>query len=170
MDEQRYIYSDTVLDFVRASAEYCRFLEGCSESGADDFRRTLCALLPMVYLKAALLNAPDAPDAYVSPHVTEEDYNYIRHSVAAVLGPQDDYLDVQVEDFKYSEQPILRTVSENLADVYQSLRDLVETFREGHEEAMEVALADTLEEFRLTWGDALLAALRTLHNLQNADA
>lgn len=166
MEEQNNVlYADKTLDFVRIAAEYCRYLEGCTDATKHDFAQTLCALLPMVYLKTVLLPEIEEPVGYVSPFVTEEDYNYVRRNVAAVLGGEDDYLDVQVEDFKYCEQPVLCTVSENLADIYQQLRDLVETFREGHEEAMQVSLYETTEEFRLTWGGKLLAALRTLHNL-----
>ncbi|MBQ7634109.1 MAG: DUF5063 domain-containing protein [Bacteroidaceae bacterium] len=159
------IYAPATLDLVRVSAEYCRYLEECATTSEQDFCRTLCALLPMVYLKTVMLPPVEALDAYVAPHVTEEDYNYVRRNVNAVLRADDDYLDVQVEDFKYSEQPVLCTVSENLADIYQQLRDLAETFREGHEEAMQVCLYETAEEFRLSWGAKLLAALRTLHNI-----
>lgn len=156
-------YEEKTLELVRVSAEYCRYVENCANATQHDFCQTLCALLPMVYLKAVMHPQVEEIDAYVSPFVTEDDYNYVRRNVHSVLRAADDYLDVQVEDFKYAEQPILCTVSENLSDIYQQLRDLVETFREGHEEAMLICLHDTLEEFRLTWGGKLLAALRTLH-------
>lgn len=81
------------------------------------------------------------------------------------MADKDDFLDVFVEDFKYSEQPVLCTVSECLADIYQQLRELVETFREGYEEAMEVALAEVVEEFRMQWGQKLLNALRAIHDV-----
>jgi nitrate/nitrite-specific signal transduction histidine kinase len=71
-----------------------------------------------------------------------------------------------VEDFKYSEQPILCTISENLADVYQALRNLLEIFRSNYEDAMQVALYDTVEEFKLYWGQTLLNALKALHDVR----
>ncbi len=160
---QNTLYEDKTLELIRVSAEYCRYLEGCANTSKHEFCQTLCALLPMVYIKTVMLPPVDEIDGYLSPFVTEDDYNYVRRNVHTVLRADDDYLDVQVEDFKYSEQPVLCTVSENLADIYQQLRDLVETFREGHEEAMQVSLHDTLEEFKLTWGGKLLASLRTLH-------
>ncbi len=92
----------------------------------------------------------------------------MRSSVAAILGIHDDFLEVFVEDFKYSEQPVLCTVSENLADIYQQLRELVEAFREGYDESMEVALYETVDEFRLQWGQKLLNALRALHDLKSS--
>lgn len=75
------------------------------------------------------------------------------------------FLDVFVEDFKYSEHPVLCTVSENLADIYQQLRELVETFRDGYEESMQVALFETIDEFKMQWGQKLLNALRAIHDV-----
>lgn len=160
------VYSRPVLDFVTVSAEYCRQVEQCAETEREDFVRIMLSLLPMVYLKAGLVG--DIPDVagYNEPKVTEDDYNYVRRSISRLLGADDDYLDVFAEDFKYSDQPVLQTVSENLADVYQSLRNLVEVFRGGHEEAMTVAVAEALDEFRLHWGQKLLGALRALHDLR----
>lgn len=43
-------------------------------------------------------------------------------------------------------------MSENLADIYQQLRELVETFRDGYEESMQVALFETIDEFKMQWG------------------
>mgnify|MGYP002508651933 FL=1 len=87
---------------------------------------------------------------------------------ASLLADKDDYLDVFVEDFKYSEQPILCTISENLADIYQVLRNLLEVFRSNYEDAMQVALYDTVEEFKLYWGQTLLNALKALHDARFA--
>ena len=55
------------------------------------------------------------------------------------------------------------TISENLADIYQALRNFVEVVRGGHEEALQVALYDIKEQFALSWGQKLLGALRALH-------
>ena len=89
---------------------------------------------------------------------------------AAILGEHDDFLDVFVEDFKYSDQPIICTISENLADIYQQLRNMVATYQEEDEDAMSVALWETVYEFRQSWGQKLLNALRALHDLQGAPA
>ena len=81
-------------------------------------------LLPMLYLKATLINDVPEVAGWNEKKLTESDYEYIRSSVARIMGDKDDFLDVFVEDFKYSEHPVLCTVSENLADIYQKLREL----------------------------------------------
>ncbi len=163
--DEKYVYTQPVLDFVRVGTEYCKYLEQCQSAELADFVRVMRGLLPMVYLKATLLGeVPDAP-GWTEPRLTEADYDYIRGNVAAVLADKDDFLDVFVEDFKYSEHPVLCTVSENLADVYQQLRELVESFRSGDVESMEASLSETMTEFRLQWGQKLLNALRALHDV-----
>lgn len=157
------IYSPSVIDFVTVSAEYCKYVEQCAGTGRSEFVDVMRKLLPMLYLKAAMAERPVAADGYVEHPVTEEDYNYVASSVAAVMQEDDDYLDVFLEEFKYSDVPIRRQVSEDLADVYQALRDFVEVYRQGFDDAMTVALSEVLEQFALGWGQRLLGALRTLH-------
>lgn len=159
------IYSPSVIDFVTVAAEYCKYMEQCATSGRDEFVDVMRKLLPMLYLKAAMAERPVGAEGYVEHPVTEDDYNYVASSVASVMKDRDDYLDVFLDDFKYSDVPIRRQVSEDLADIYQALRDFVEVYRQGFDDAMEVALSEVLEQFDLGWGQRLLGALRTLHEV-----
>ena len=164
---QQTILTPQTLDLIRVSTEFCKYIEQCATAEKQEFCRVMLGLLPLLYLKTHLI--PDVPEmpGWNEEAVTEDDYNFVRQSVAKVLGEDDDYLDVFVEDFKYSDTPILCTVSENLADVYQPVRNLVEVFRQQSdcEEALQTALYDTLDQFRLSWGQKLLGALRTLHDI-----
>ena len=161
-----FLYSQPVLDLITIATEYCKQVEQTEGEERNHFIEVMRGILPMIYLKMSLLgDVPEIP-GFNEGKLTEADYDYIRHNVAAILAERDDYLDVFVEDFKYSDQPVLCTISENLADIYQVLRELVETFREGFEEPMQVALFEAVEKFKLYWGQTLLNALRALHDAQ----
>lgn len=165
--EYEYLYSAHILDFVRVATEYCKQLEGLSgETDRNNFIDIMRGLLPMVYLKASLLGNVPETDGWLEPYVTEDAYDTIRHLVANKMGEMDDFLDVFVEDFKYSDRPVLCTISENLADLYQVLRELVETFRLEDEELMATALYECEEDFKTHWGQKLLNALRALHDVR----
>lgn len=164
--EESQIYAQKTLEFITIASEFCKALEHCREYEQHEFIDVMRNLLPMVYLKVSLIGTIEETDGYNEPKVTEDDYNYVRSNVAAILAEKDDYLDVFVEDFKYSEQPILCTISENLADIYQVLRNLLEVFRSNYEDAMQVALYDTVEDFKLYWGQTLLNALKALHDVR----
>ncbi len=154
------------IDFLRIAAEYCKHIEQCNGVERKDFIDTMRFLLPQLYLKVSALEEIEDADGFNEPKVTEEDYNYIRASVNAVMGECDDYLDVFVEDFKYSDQPVLRTVSEDLADIYQPLRDLLEIVRSGFDDAIRTSLEETRQKFELYWGQAALNALRAMHDVR----
>lgn len=160
------IYSQPVLDLITVATEFCKQVEQTEGEGREHFIEIMRGILPMLYLKMTLLGDVPEISGYNEGKLTEDDYNYVRHNVTVLLADRDDYLDVFVEDFKYSDQPVLCTISENLADIYQVLRELVETFREGFEESMQVALFETADRFKLYWGQTLLNALRALHDAQ----
>ena len=163
--EEKYNYPKEILEFVALCADYCRCLEQCQQASREAFVDSMLAALPALYAKIRQLQSvQQGGEGYNEPHVTESDYEFIRASVAMVMKEHDDYLDVFVEDFKYSDQPILQTISENLADLYQVLRDFLEIFRSGYDDAIDVALSDVIEDFRYNSGQKILNALRALHD------
>ncbi len=160
-----HIYHRDVLDFITIATEYCKQVEQCAGSERSEFVSIMQCLLPMIYLKATMVEEVEEGVGYVEAVVTEEDYEYVRTQIAAIMRDADDYLDVFVESFRYSDAPVVCTVSESLADIYQALRNMVETFRSEIDEAMEVALFECIEDFRLRWGQILLGAVRAIHEL-----
>ena len=82
-----------------------------------------------------------------------------------MLGANDDYLDTFVEDMKYSDKPILKTISEDLADVYQALGNFVCSYQTEIDEVMFCALAKVLTSFTEYWGGRLLSAMRAMHDV-----
>ncbi len=163
MEDTGFVYSDRALELVKVGVEFCRYVESCRGQGRAEFARTMRALLPMLYLKAEMLGEVPEAVGYNEPTVTEADYDFVRRAVAEVMGGGDDFLEVMVADFRFSDQPVALTVSECLADVYQAVRELVEAYRGGCEEAMEAALWEARCEFSLSWGQRLLNALRAIH-------
>ena len=152
------IYRRDILDFVTVATEFCKQVEQCAGSERAEFTTIMQRLLPMVYLKASFIDELEEGVGFVEAVVTESDYEYVRTLIASIMRDADDYLDVFVEQFRYSDAPVVCTVSESLADIYQALRNEIE-------EAMEVALFECIEEFKMHWGQQLLGALRALHEL-----
>lgn len=165
METLQHIYRRDVLDFVTVATEFCKQLEQCQGSERGEFAQIMQRLIPMLYLKAAMVEEVEEGVGFVEPVVQEIDYEYIRNNIAAIFRNADDYLDVFVEDFRYSDGPVVCTISESLADAYQALRNMVEAFRSEIDEAMEVALFECLDDFHQRWGQQLLGALRAIHEL-----
>lgn len=163
------IFDRNVIEFVTVAAEFCKFIEQAEGSKRTEFVDTTLKLLPLLYLKASMLPpcemmGEEAPETFV----TEETYEIVRMNLAAILAERDDYLDVFVSDMKYSDQPITRYISEDLADIYQDIRDFIFVFRLGLNETMNDSLAICQENFRLYWGQKLVNTLRALHEVKYA--
>ena len=47
-NEEKFLYSQPVLDFVTVATEYCKYVEQCSQTETNDFCRVMRGLLPMI--------------------------------------------------------------------------------------------------------------------------
>jgi len=161
------IYSKEVIDFVKIAADYCLKLEHSREATPRELVKAMLNSLPYLYIKGTTLleTTGDNDLLSIDPQVTEDDYNFVRNGVYEVLGRYDEYLDVFVEDMKYSDKPILRSVSEDLADIYQDLRNFVAAYHDGIEERMTAALYEVLDNFREYWGQKCVNVMRALHDI-----
>ena len=56
--------------------------------------------------------------------------------------------------------------SEDLADIYQDIRDFIFVFQLGLNETMNDSLAACQEHFALYWGQKLVNTLRALHDVK----
>lgn len=165
------VYSPNVIEFTTVVAETCLFLEHVNENTKADFIRKSVKLLPLLYLKVSLIDVPepemeDVPERFV----TEDDYMSVREEIKLILGADDSYLEVFHPDIAYSDTPIAAFISENLADVYQEIKDYAANYRIGEEPIMNDALVVCIETFGEHWGQKLLNVLRALHALRYGDA
>lgn len=165
--ESQVIFERNVIEFVTVAAECCKFLEQAEGMKRTSFVDTALKILPLLYLKASLLpECKTIGDETLESFVTEETYEVLRMNLADILADKDDYLDVFVSEMKYSDQPITKYISEELADIYQDLRDFIFIFQLGLNETMNDSLAICQENFRLYWGQKLVNTLRALHDVK----
>ena len=165
-----YIYQDTTIAFVTAAAQTCLLIEKCGEYERDEWREQLLRLLPVLYLRTRLLE-PVEPMMEEEPQrfVTEEDYNYALIGMRNMLGQDDAYLDVFVDQGVYTDEVQTAYISEGLADIYQELKDLAAAFQTGEEPIMNDAVVVCREAFDAHWGRKVLAVLRALHEIGESE-
>lgn len=172
--ESTVIFDRNVIEFVTVAAEFCAFLEQAEGMERKTFVDTTLKILPLLYIKAAMLPecemlGDETPENYV----TEDVYEVLRMGLAGVLGEKDDYLEVFMADMVYSDTPIKRCISEDLADIYQDIKDFIFIFRLGLNETMNDSLYLCKENFGMLWGQKLVNTLRALHDVkynQNTDS
>ncbi len=161
------VYSKNVIEFATVANEYCSFIEAVDQFQRKDFITRVQKLFPLLYLKAALLPEPDiemsddAPEKFVS----EEDYNFILRKLEVKFGQFDAYHEVFDPSMQYSEVALEASISENIADVYQDLKDFILSYRIGTLEVMNDSLWECRTNFEQYWGQRLVNGLRAIHNL-----
>ena len=164
-----FVYQQPAIEFVTVAVQLCIYLEKVAEYEREDFLDKILSILPLLYLKARLVPKSELElDGYTEQFVTEQEYEDVRQSIAQILGTDDTYLEVYMEDMRYSDEPITAFISENLADIYQELSDLARNWTLNDELVQHDALVACLDGFYLHWGQKLLNVLRPLHVLSFA--
>ena len=159
-----YVYQQPAIEFVTVAVQLCLYLEQIEGQDKSEFVEKMLCLLPLLYLKARLLpKATEELDGFPERFVSEQEYEDIRQKVAQCMGEHDTYLEVFMEDMRYSDEPITAFVSENIADIYQEIKDLACNYQTRDEAVMNDALVNCIEAFEQHWGQKLLNVLRPLH-------
>ena len=161
------IFDKNSIEFVTVAAEYCSFIERSRGTDRRTFVDTALKILPLLYLKAALIpECEQLGEDALEVFVTEDDYECVRRAVADVMGAQDDYLEVFLPDMAYSDTPIKKCISEDLADIYQDLKDFIGVFQLGMNATMNDSLCVCKEHFAEFWGQRLVNTMRALHDVK----
>ena len=161
------VYSSPVVEFVTVGAEYCAFLEQSEGRDKESFVDTLLKLLPLLYVKASLLPRVEGCEMFgAETYLTEEDYEWVRANLVAVMGEDDSFEDLVYDEQMQTDEARWKSVGEELADIYQPVRDFIETFRAGVEDNIAEALWALNDSFELSWGGNLVDVLRRLHRVK----
>lgn len=160
------VYSKNVIELITVANEFCSFLERSEDFDSADFLSRLQKMLPLLYLKASLLPRFEIEfEDDLEKFVTEVDYNLIQQKILRQTGANDDYQEIFLPGMQFSETALTSSIAENVADIYQDLKDLVMSFRTLNEEVMEQALCECQQNFTQYWGQKLVNCLRAVHNL-----
>ena len=159
------LYGNNVAEFVTVAAGYCTLLEECNTADPRTFTEQVSRISALLYLKASLLPSLISTTAdEMQSFVTEDDYNSVREKIWQTLGEKDDFLDTQTDDMQYSETALPATISENLTDVYQDLKDMIMNFKTANKDVMTEAIIVCKDNFQNLWGQKLISALGAMHH------
>jgi hypothetical protein len=159
--------SPNALAFIGLCNEYCAAIEHAREAEREDFINQMLRLLPRIYIAASdLQEHDDFDDAYIVEALDEDYYDAMRRNVELIMGEDDSYLEVFEEDMKYSDTPIAASISECLADIFQSLFNFLETVRDATDELIISALGSIKEDFCHYWSSKLCNVLRAINHVK----
>ncbi len=160
------VYAPEVLEFVRSANNYCSWLEEASEMKPTDFISASLRLLSGVYQSAVAVERTEPMlETGNERFVTEQDWSGIYQAVLQLLGRHNAYLRIaDGEEYDRSDL-VSHNISEDLADIYQDLKDFTLQYRQGIEEIMNDAVFEVMDNFDNFWSEKLLHALQALNKL-----
>jgi hypothetical protein len=129
-------------------------------------------LLPLLYLKASMLPKTERLlDEELEKYISELDYNMLHQKWMQLLNEYDSFYEVFDPSIQFGHETVTASVSENLLDIYQDLKNFLISYSIGNEEVMNDALAECVEHFEEFWGQQVVNVLRAVHMLvySNAD-
>jgi hypothetical protein len=164
------VYSKNVVEFVTVANEFCSTLECVAQFSAKENLDKLQKLLPLLYLKASVLPKIERlMEDELEKFVSELDYNMLHQKWMQLLGENDSFYDVFDPNIQFSEEAVRSSISENLLDVYQDLKDFITSYSINNEDVMYDSLAECIFHFEQFWGQQLLTVLRAVHMLLYSD-
>jgi len=158
------VFSRNVVEFVAAANEFCKYAEHADEVKGSEMLRILQRILPFLYLKASLLPVfePFFEEGN-EKFVTEADWNAISGAFKKQFGTADDYLEVFDDKLNESETPVPASLAENMADIYQDIKNFLLLYQTGTNEVMNDALWECKMNFENIWGQKLVNSMRAIH-------
>jgi len=158
------VYGRNIVEFVAVANEFCKYSEHSSELKGDEMLKILQRILPLLYLKGSLLPSlePVFEDAN-EKFVTEADWFRINDSFRHIFGTADGYLELADEKFNEAEGAVPSSLSENMADIYQDMKDFLLLYQTGTKEVMNDAIWECRMNFENIWGQKLVNSLRAIH-------
>lgn len=158
------VYSNNVIEFVAVANEFCKYMDHAGEINGDEMLRIMQRILPLLYLKASLLPGlePYFEDGN-EKFVTEEVWFRIHNILIEKFGTANDYLEVFDEKVNETDGPIVSSLAENMADIYQDLKDFLLLYQTGTQEVMNDAVWECRMNFENYWGQKLTNSLRAIH-------
>ena len=164
-DSMSVLQSSQVIEMLTVANDFCIFTESINNREKTEIINYYQKVMPLLYLKGSLLPEVEVSDesAY-ERFVSEEHWENIFNACRQKLEHDDEYWYPDL-----NEELMKESLSDNIADIYQDMKDFVILFQVNRLAAKENALAECRSLFINHWGERCIKALKQFHYLQFKD-
>jgi len=160
-EEDKYI-----LEYAKICTVYCSLLENAQTFEKPDFIIKVREILALLYYKTISLPVHECGfDGHAPQHVTEHDYEALANILSRKIGGNDEYLEVFDARISDSEGPFVRKISEDLADIYQDVKNFSLNYGVGAADVVHDSIHECINNFNDYWGQNAVNVLRALHSI-----
>jgi len=159
------IYSKHIVEMLTIANEYCLFIEKIETYKKSDVVNYMHKILPMMYLKGALLPGVNVEDPLANEKfINEIQWERIFRDVKHKMGDDDEFWIIRNTGLnKHEPQPA--SIGDNLADIYQDMKDFLLLYQKSSVYAKQNAVNDLQKLFRNHWGERVLNVSTAMHSL-----
>ena len=155
------VESGPVLEMLTVAHEYCTFFEQAEKYRVTDILEYFRKIAPLLYLKGSTLpEVAPGDDTFNERFVTEEQWEGVFKNLRNKFGSQDVYYAL---DHNYDS--VEASLADNIADIYQDMKDFVMLFQKNHLHSRRNAIAQIRSLMAAHWGLTLINALGAVHHL-----
>ncbi len=159
--------SRAILEMITVANEFCHYLDTCEKRPKREIFEFINRIGPLLYLKGSLLPEievmdPDANERFV----TQENWESIFTLLRDKFGKDDEYWTIDPEHINETE-PLKASLAENIADIYQDMKDLILLYQKNTFAARENAVSECKNLFASHWGYRIGKIMIRLHHLLN---
>ena len=163
------VESKKVLEMVTVSNDFCLFLEKSEEYSKPEILAYLQKILPLIYIKASLLPDLEVENEDATEHfVTEEQWENMFNVLRQKFAGDDAYFFIDHHE-KSNTDPVKASLSENISDIYQDLKDFILLYQKPLKLFRENAVRDCKNLFETRFGYRIVNSHSTIHYLLNKE-
>ncbi len=157
--------SKPVIEMATVANEFCYFFETIENKDKETIIDFVQRILPLLYLKGTLLPEiePQNPDAN-ERFVTEEQWERVFTELRDKFGNDDEYWIIDPQYINETE-PLKASLSENIADIYQDMKDFILLLQKNTLDARENAIYDCSVLLGNHWGYRVGNIFTRIHHL-----
>ncbi|NQV02468.1 MAG: DUF5063 domain-containing protein [Bacteroidia bacterium] len=155
--------SKHVIEMLMVANDFTLFIEKAEEYSREQIITYLQKIFPVIYLKASLL--PDikvSDEEAIEHYITEENWESVFNTIHAKLGQEDIYYYIDLNE-RTQQDAIRASIAENIADIYQDLKDFILLFQKPIQTFQENAVKECKHLFQNRYGYHLVNCLTAIH-------
>ena len=164
LDNSEIIKSKQVIELLTVANEYCYLIENIEKYNTEDLLPLIQRLATLLYLKGNVLPEVELEDdSAKESFFTEEEWTIMDLKLKEKFSKYNTLWFPQTT--LTIENATERTLSENLTDTYQDLKDFLLLFQKNIYASQVCAVTTCKELYELRWGAELLQIITHIHFL-----
>ena len=155
--------SKHVIEMLTVANDFTLFIEKVDGYSREQIITYLQRILPIIYLKASLLPDIKVKDEDAIEHyITEENWESLFNVIHTKLGEEDFYYYIDLNE-QTQQDAIKASIAENIADIYQDLKDFILLFQKPIQTFQENAVKECKHLFQTRYGYSLVNCHTAIH-------